>query len=121
MSVSQPDNPSAPDPARNGKRRRRRGARASDEAVMTLTKQIANWQAKLGWTCAMWGLIPFLGLPLGLTSLTFGWLGYLRVRHTPEDLGIRHAVGALIMGPIEIAVNVAGIASIIHGIEQLSR
>ncbi len=87
---------------------------------MTLTKQIANWQAKFGWSCAMWGLIPFLGLPLGVCSLAFGWLGYRRVRRSPEDLGIRHAVGSLIMGPVEIVVNVAGIASIIHGIAQLS-
>ncbi len=87
---------------------------------MTLTKQIANWQAKFGWSCAMWGLIPLLGLPLGVGSLAFGWLGYRRVRRSPEDLGIRHAVGSLIMGPVEVVVNVAAIASIVHGIVQLN-
>jgi hypothetical protein len=121
MSDSPPDRPPPSDPAPNGNRRRRRGARASDEAVMTLTKKIANWQAKFGWKCAMWGLIPVAGLPLGLGSLTFGWLGYRRVRRNPDDLGIRHAVGALLMGPIEIVVNVAGLACIFRGIEQLTR
>jgi hypothetical protein len=121
MSVSPPENPSAPDSDRNGKRRRRRGARASDEAVMTLTKKIANWQAKIGWTCAMWGLIPVIGLPLGLCSLVLGCLGFRRVRRNPDDLGIRHAVGALIMGPIETAVNIAGIACIVHGVNQLGQ
>ncbi len=88
---------------------------------MTLTKKIANWQAKLAWNCAMWGLIPIAGLPLGVCSLTLGWLGYRRVRRNPDDLGIRHAVGSLIMGPIEILVNVAGIACIVHGITELGR
>ena len=120
MSDSPPDHTPTSDPISKGKRRRR-GARASDEAVMTLTKKIANWQAKFGWTCAMWGLIPVAGLPLGLGSTTFGWLGYRRVRRNPDDLGIRHAVGALIMGPIEIVVNVAGLACIFHGVEQLMR
>ena len=121
MSVSQPENPSQPDSGQNGKRRRRRGAKASDEAVMTLTKKIANWQARLGWNCAMWGLIPLAGLLLGACSLTLGYLGYRRVRRNPDDLGIRHAVGAMIMGPIEMAINFAGIACIVQGIVELSR
>jgi hypothetical protein len=119
MSASSPpDSLPAPEPERNRKRVRKR-IRASDEAVMTLTRHIANWQARLGWNCAMWGLIPVAGLPLGVGALVLGLLGYRRVRRSPEDLGIRHAVGALIMGPIEIAVNVAGLACIARGIIEL--
>lgn len=98
------------------KRRRARGGKASEEALLTLTKPIANWQAKFGWHCAMWGLIPFAGLLLGLFGVTFGGLGYRRVRRKPEDLGIRHAVGALILGSIEVLVNVAGIGCIAKGV-----
>src|SRR5262245_53617748 len=70
-----------------------RRIRAADEAVMTLTKPIANWQAKLSWKCACWGLIPAAGLILGSSALLFGVLGWRRVRRFPDDLGIRQAVG----------------------------
>lgn len=102
------------------KRRRARGGKASEEALLTLTRPIANWQAKFGWYCAMWGLIPFVGLLLGAVGFTLGALGYRRVRRRPEDLGIRHAVGALILGSIEVGVNVAGIACIVKGVLVLS-
>src|SRR5262249_27310424 len=102
------------------KRKRARGGRASEEALLTLTKPIANWQAKFGWHCAMWGLIPIAGLPLGIIGVVLGGLGYRRVRGRPEDLGIRHAVGALILGAVEIAVNVAGIACIVKGVMTLA-
>ena len=102
------------------KRRRARGGKASEEALLTLTKPIANWQAKFGWRCAMWGLIPVAGLPLGLLAVALGALGYRRVRRKPEDLGIRHAVGALILGAIELIVNLAGIACIVKGVLALT-
>ncbi|MCX7700944.1 MAG: hypothetical protein N2039_08710 [Gemmataceae bacterium] len=100
-------------------RRSRRGDRAAAEAVLTLTIPIANWQAKWGWACAMWGLIPVLGLPLGLAAVILGMIGYRRVRRKPEDLGVRHAVGAIIMGSIELAVNSVGLACIVKGILTL--
>ena len=102
------------------KRRRARGGKASEEALLTLTKPIANWQAKFGWHCAMWGLVPVVGLLLGMLGVAFGALGYQRVRRKPEDLGIRHAVGALILGAIELVVNVAGIACIVKGVSVLA-
>jgi hypothetical protein len=99
---------------------RRRNNRGFDEAVRSITQPIANWQATFAWRCTEWGLIPFVGLPLGLIGIVFGALGYRRFRRRPEDLGIRHAVGALILGPIEVAVNLAGIACIVKGVLQLT-
>ena len=99
--------------------RRRRDNRGFEEAIRSVTQPIANWQAKFAWRCTEWGLIPFAGLPLGLLGLVFGALGYRRVQRKPEDLGIRHAVGALILGPTEVVVNLAGIACIIKGVLSL--
>ena len=89
---------------------------AADEASLSLTRPIANWQARLAWNCAMWGLLPLAGLPLGVLSLLFGLWGWVRVRRRPDDLGIRHAIGSVLMGPIEIAVNVVGTLLILQGV-----
>jgi len=102
------------------KARRKRGGRASEEAVLSISVAIANWQAKVGWFCAMWGLLPVAGLPLGISAAALGILGYRRVRQRPEDLGIRHAVGAMLLGVIEILVNLAGLACIARGIVELT-
>lgn len=95
---------------------RRRGIRASDEAVLTLSKPVANRQAKLAWICTCLGLTPVAGLFLGMLGMILGWLGLNRVRRRPEDLGIRHAIGALILGGIEILVNLVGLGCIVYGI-----
>jgi hypothetical protein len=97
-----------------------RRIRAADEAVMTLTKPIANWQAKLSWMCACWGLIPVLGLILGVCGLVFGYTGWRRVRRRPDDLGIRHAVGGMILGGIEVLVNAVGLGLIFKGMSNLA-
>ena len=88
---------------------------------MSLTKPIANWQAKFGWFCAMWGLVPVLGLALGAIALTFGAMGWLRVRMRPDDLGIRHAIGSVLLGSIELATNIVGIGLIVKGVLQLTQ
>ena len=98
---------------------RRRRIRAADEAVLTLSKPIANWQAKFAWGCAAWGLIPGAGLPLGLIGMAFGGIGLRRVRRNPEDLGIRHALGGLMLGGIEILVNLVGLGCIVSGVLQI--
>lgn len=98
---------------------RRRRRRAASDALPNLQPTIANWPAAVGWRCAMFGIIPIVGLPLGIMATTLGLLGYWRVRRKPADLGKRHAIGALIFGPIEIVVNVAGIACIVQGVMEL--
>ena len=103
MATPVSSTPAPDDPA---PRRRRRGG-AADEAQRSLTRPIANWQAKFAWACATWGLVPVAGLPLGALGVAFGLLGWRRVRRRPEDLGIRHAVGGVIVGGVELAVNAA--------------
>jgi len=109
--------------ANNRGRRRRRGNGANPalEAQTAGGAPIANWQATFAWTCASWGLIPLAGLLLGLLGLIFGLLGWRRVRRRPEDLGIRHAIGGILLGSIEIVVNAIGTVLVVIGILELLR
>ena len=88
---------------------------------MTLTKPIANWQARFGWICAMWGLVPVAGLVLGAAAFIFGFVGWVRVLRRPDDLGVRHAIGSMFLGSVEIAVNTVGTLLIIKGALQLAQ
>ncbi len=107
--------PSAPATAAS----RRKRADAGDEAQLSLVRPIANWQARLAWACASWGLIPILGLPLGLMGVVFGLLGWRRVHQHPDDLGLRHAVGGLLVGGFELLCNGAATFCIIRGLLEL--
>jgi len=108
------------DPDRPNSSRRKR-PNAADEASMTLTKPIANWQAKFAWACASWGLIPVAGLALGTVAVVFGAAGWARVLRQPDDLGVRHAIGSMLLGSVEIAVNTIGTLLVIKGVLQLSQ
>jgi hypothetical protein len=109
---------SAPDQPSSSRRKR---LDAHGEANLSLTKPIANWQAKVAWACAMWGLIPVVGALLGSAAVFFGLLGWVRVRRRPDDLGIRHAVGSMFLGSLEAVFNVAGILMIVKGVLELTR
>ncbi|MFL5339370.1 MAG: hypothetical protein ACJ8F7_04305 [Gemmataceae bacterium] len=104
-----------PDP-NDGKPSRRKRNQAAEEAHLALTHPIANWQAKFAWACACWGLIPVAGLPLGALGVLFGILGWCRVRLRPDDLGLRHAVGGIIVGGVELLCNAVGFYFVAAGL-----
>ena len=108
-----------PDP-KDDKSTRRKRTQAAEEAHMALTRPIANWQAKFAWACACWGLIPVAGLLLGALGVLFGFLGWSRVRLRPDDLGLRHAVGGIIVGGVELLCNAAGVYFVAAGLGRLT-
>lgn len=111
-------------PATNGDTpsgRRRRRTTAAGEAQIALVAPIANWQARYAWASASWGLLPVVGLPLGIAAVVLGLFGWRRVRRRPDDLGVRHAIGGIIVGTLEIITNSAGIACVVQGVRELTR
>jgi len=86
---------------------------------MSLLAPIANSQAKQAWKFACWALIPFLGLPLGLIAFIYGAIGWRRYLKKPEDLGIRHAIGGMLLGASTCISNLLGILSILLGLRDL--
>src|SRR5437764_15472466 len=105
----------SPSEQSNKPKRRRRGD-AFDEAVRTVTQPIANWQAKFAWACACWGLIPVAGLILGTLGVMYGLLGWHRVRAHPDDLGLRHAIGGIMVGTVELLCNAGGVYCLTVGL-----
>jgi hypothetical protein len=100
---------------------RRKRMNAADEASIWNTKPIANWQARFAWSFATWGLVPVLGLPLGLLGLVFGLAGLHRVHGRPDDLGLRHAIGAVMLGGLEILFNGVGTVLVVKGVLVLTQ
>jgi hypothetical protein len=101
------------------KSRRSRRSRAGGNGQMPYMGPIANWQAKYAWYAAMWGLIPVVGLLLGITALILGLLGRRRCHRRPEDHGLNYALGGIVMGSVEIVVNISGLACILVGLREL--
>jgi len=118
MKVTVPESTPLPEHSTKPRRRRDR-SRAQSEAQLALTSKVANWQARYAWQCAMWGLIPIAGVPLGLAATLLGVLGWARVRRRAEDQGLRHAVAGIIVGSAEILINTVALACIIRGIADL--
>jgi len=59
-----------------------------------------NVPALVGYYLAVFALIPFLGIVLGLSAFVLGIIGLCRVRANPEARGKAHALVAIILGGI---------------------
>jgi hypothetical protein len=90
---------------------RRRG-----QTVYRMSEPITNRAALRAWRCAEWGLLPVAGLPLGLAAVSLGVVGLRRFRRDPSVLGARHAFAAVILGAIEVLVNLTGLTLIVVGL-----
>ena len=60
-----------------------------------------NVWAGIGYTAAVGGLVPGLGLVLGPVALVGGTLGGRRARSDPERRGTSHATAAVLLGWLE--------------------
>jgi hypothetical protein len=117
MTTAFPDPVPAPEKPVPARRKR---AQVDSEALLSPLKPITNWQAKFAWSCACWGLIPVLGLPLGASATAFGLLGCMRAWARPDDLGRRAAIGGTIVGGVELLCNAAGVYFLVNAWRQLN-
>ncbi len=105
---------SEPSSAKPPKRRRR----GEDRSELPLTSFLPerNPAAARAYVCALLGLIPVAGILLGPVALLFGWIGWRRYRANPDILGGGHALTGLILGPLELLVQLLGLALIAKGV-----
>ena len=83
-------------------RGRRRGRRRADPTGGLIP--LTNPPALIGYYCAVFGLIPCLGLPLSVAAVVLGFVGRSKHVRDPRVGGVAHAWVALILGGIELLV-----------------
>jgi hypothetical protein len=76
-----------------------------------------NRWAGVGYTAAVLGLVPGLGLVLGPLALLGGWLGTRKARRDPDRRGASHATAALLMGLMETPLNLLGWGLVAYGLD----
>jgi hypothetical protein len=78
----------------------------------------ANKKALVAFKLAIYGLIPVIGLLLGPLAVAIGLLGWRHYRIFPKDRGIGHAIGAVILGSLELLTNGLGLLFIWIGLNS---
>ena len=69
-----------------------------------------NPNARRAYLCAVIGLIPGLGLFLGLPAIVFGILGRRAALRDEHHRGLGHAYVSRLIGGVEFVCNLAGVA-----------
>jgi hypothetical protein len=69
-----------------------------------------NPNARRAYLCAVIGLIPGLGLILGLPAVAFGILGRRAALRDEFGRGLGHAYVSRLLGAVEFVCNVGGLA-----------
>lgn len=59
-----------------------------------------NMPALIGYYCAIFSLIPCVGLPLGIAAVVLGILGLSKKKKQPQVKGTAHAMVGIILGGI---------------------
>lgn len=97
--------------------RRRGAARLSHLLVQRIPN---NPPAVTAYRYALYGLIPIVGLILGVFAFGFGIAGYRFACVSPEGEGRGHAVAGMILGSLEFLSNSIGLIFIATGFRSLS-
>lgn len=71
----------------------------SDNPVSTIIPY-KNPMALGGYYCAVFSLIPMIGLPLSIIAIVLGILGFKHLRNNPKAHGTAHAYVAVILGSL---------------------
>lgn len=91
----------------------RRGRKRLDKAdVPTSFLPDGNPSARTAYLCAIFGMIPVAGIVLGMAAMIYGWLGYKFASGTEAKKGIGHSIVSMLLGAVEVIVNVVGLGLI---------
>lgn len=63
-----------------------------------------NVPALLSYYFGVFGLIPFLGIPLSIAALVLGVMGLSNNKLRPETKGKAHAITGIVLGSIEMVL-----------------
>jgi hypothetical protein len=99
---------------------RRRQPVVNDKYSLLTSRVPANRTAVLAYRCASYGLLPGVGLVLGLAAIVLGILGYRHFKAAPETRGASHSVAAVVLGAMEVVSNGAGVIFLWIGWQSLS-
>jgi hypothetical protein len=99
---------------------RRRVPNFDDKYSLIGSRVPKNRKAVLAYRCAMFGLIPGLGLLLGGVAVGMGFFGYRHALAAPSDRGLGHAVAAMILGSLELVSHVVGFTLIWIGLHAVT-
>jgi len=95
---------------------RRRTPNFDDKYSLIASRVPKNRPAVLAYRCAQVGLIPGLGLLLGLAAIGLGVRGRQVFLADPESRGLGHAVAGIVLGGLEVLTNAVGLALIAYGL-----
>src|SRR5262249_34859750 len=77
---------------------RRRTPNFDDKYSLIASRVPQNRPAVLAYRCAVYGLVPGLGLLLGGAAIALGIVGRRRFYADPETRGLGHAVTGIVLG-----------------------
>ncbi len=96
---------------------RRRDAKNRPDAFVEVTPW-TNAVAVYGYRCAVYGIIPIVGLVLGPLAFIGGLIGRYRYFADPSVEGRSQARAAIVLGAIETVFNAAGVGCIAWGLSH---
>lgn len=89
-----------------------------DDGCLATLIPYRNTPALIGYYLAVFGLVPFLGLPLALAAIPLGIAGIRRYRRDPRVKGLVHAWFALLVGLLASALWLGLITLIVVAINR---
>jgi len=94
---------------------RRRGLASESQTPFSTQSDTRHPLALMAYRCAVFGLIPFLGLLLGPAALVLGILAWRRVKGNPTQ-GSGAARAAMVLGSLVMLTNWTGLAFMLIGL-----
>ncbi len=97
-------------------RKARRRARREGAAAQTQASDLGNDTTRAAFRCAVWGLIPGVGVVLGPIAVVLSLLAYRREKAGPPRRGRSPALAVLILSACVLVTNWVGVLLMAYGL-----